>query len=65
MHVPIYPRAGTAGAASALVLILALLATGTVLLLWPETALTLLLRALGVLALTGAALLLGGFLARG
>ena len=51
--------------ASALVLILALLATGTVLLLWPETALTLLLRALGVLALTGAALLLGGFLARG
>ena len=51
--------------ASALVLILALLATGTVLLLWPETALMLLLRALGVLALTGAALLLGGFLARG
>ena len=51
--------------AAALVLILALLATGTVLLLGPETALTLLLRALGVLALTGAALLLGGFLARG
>lgn len=51
--------------AAALVLILALLATGMVLLLWPETALTLLLRALGVLALTGAALLLGGFLARG
>ena len=51
--------------ASALVLILALLATGTVLLLCPGTALTLLLRALGVLALTGAALLLGGFLARG
>lgn len=51
--------------ALALVLTLALLATGTVLLLWPETVLTLCLRILGVLALTGAALLLGGFLARG
>lgn len=51
-------------AALALVLTLALLAAGTVLLLWPETVLTLLLRALGVMALTGAALLLGGFLLR-
>lgn len=51
-------------AALALILTLALLAVGMVLLLWPETVLTLLLRALGVMALTGAALVLGGFLLR-
>ena len=48
----------------ALVLLAALLVAGSALLLWPETVLTLALRTLGAMALTAAALLLGGLLCR-
>lgn len=48
----------------ALVLLAALLVAGSALLLWPETVLSLALRTLGAMALTAAALLLGGLLCR-
>ena len=48
----------------ALGLLAALLVAGSALLLWPETVLTLALRTLGAMALTAAALLLGGRLCR-
>ncbi|HIR50611.1 MAG TPA: hypothetical protein IAA53_04905 [Candidatus Avoscillospira avicola] len=48
----------------ALGLLAALLVAGSALLLWPETVLTLALRTLGAMALTAAALLLGGLLCR-
>ena len=48
----------------ALGLLTALLVAGSALLLWPETVLTLALRTLGAMALTAAALLLGGLLCR-
>ena len=48
----------------ALGLLAALLVAGSALLLWPETVLSLALRTLGAMALTAAALLLGGLLCR-
>ena len=48
----------------ALGLLAVLLVAGSALLLWPETVLTLALRTLGAMALTAAALLLGGLLCR-
>ena len=48
----------------ALGLLTALLVAGSALLLWPETVLSLALRTLGAMALTAAALLLGGLLCR-
>ena len=45
-------------------LLAALLVAGSALLLWPETVLILALRTLGAMALTAAALLLGGLLCR-
>ena len=48
----------------ALGLLTALLVAGSALLLWPETVLSLALRMLGAMALTAAALLLGGLLCR-
>lgn len=48
----------------ALGLLAVLLVAGSALLLWPETVLSLALRTLGAMALTAAALLLGGLLCR-
>lgn len=48
----------------ALGLLTVLLVAGSALLLWPETVLILALRTLGAMALTAAALLLGGLLCR-
>lgn len=48
----------------ALGLLTVLLVAGSALLLWPETVLSLALRTLGAMALTAAALLLGGLLCR-